>query len=109
MADPLVLARAIHLLATMLVTGTVFFDALAAQAAIAGRALARQQTWSRVLLASGLAAALLSGAGWFAVLAISLDASSFGDTAWTLATETQFGAVWMLRLALALLIATSIV
>jgi putative copper resistance protein D len=112
MADPLVLARAVHLLATMLVTGTVFFDAWVVAPAFAGEGsvLARVRRRSRALLASALVVALLSGAAWFVVLAASIsDASSFGETAWTLAAETQFGTAWMLRLALAVVIATSLV
>src|SRR5262249_40236114 len=63
----------------------------------------------RVLLAGGLALAVLSGVAWFALLAVSIsDTSSFGETAWTLATETQFGAAWMLRLAFAVVIAVSL-
>src|SRR5262245_34870924 len=111
MDDPLVLARAVHLLATMLVTGIVVFDALVAEPALVGegRALARMRGRSRVLLLGGLMVALLSGAAWFVVLAARIgDTSSLGETAATLAMQTQFGAAWTLRLALALMIAADL-
>src|ERR1043165_1800007 len=96
MADPLVLVRAVHLLATMLVVGTVFFDAVVLAPAFAGAAdvPARLHGRSHALLAGGLALAVLSGAAWFGVLAMRLrDTSPFGATAWTLAPATQFGTV----------------
>jgi putative copper resistance protein D len=111
MADPLVLVRAVHLLATMLVVGTVFFDAVVLAPAFAGAAdvPARLHGRSHALLAGGLALAVLSGAAWFGVLAMRLrDTSPFGATAWTLATETQFGTVWMLRFAFAAALATGL-
>jgi putative copper resistance protein D len=111
MVDPLVLARAVHLLATMLVAGTVFFDVVVLAPALAreGRICARLCKRSRVMIAGGLALAIVSGAAWFGVLAASLsETGSFRETAWTLAIETQFGIAWMLRLGLAVVIAASL-
>lgn len=111
MANSLLLARAVHLLATMLVVGTVFFDGVVLAPALAGRGSAFPQSCkcSRGFLASGLVLAILSGAAWFALVALDIGgASSFGDMAWTLATETQFGIAWMLRLVLAAVIVASV-
>jgi len=112
MADPLVLARAVHLLATMLVVGVAFFDAVVLAPALLGEqsAHARLRRRSCVMVVIALGLAIVSGAAWFALLAASIGdtASTFGETAWALATETQFGIAWMLRLVLAAVIAASL-
>jgi len=95
----------------MLVAGTVFFDAVVLAPALAGEgsAPARLRGRLRVMVASGLALAVVSGAAWFAVLAANLsDTASFSETAWMLALDTHFGMAWMLRLALAVAIAASL-
>src|SRR5882724_2780 len=105
MSDPLVLVRAVHLLATVLVAGAVFFRVFVAEPAIGGGSvtlLERLRARLGYLLVIGLAVAALSGAAWLGLLAARIgDTSSldaFGEAAWALLTQTQFGTVWQLRL-----------
>ena len=115
MSDPLVLVRAVHLLATILVAGAVFFRVFVAQPAL-GRAcatlLARVRARLACLLAINLAVAIVSGVAWLGLLAARIGETSlldaFGETTWTLLTQTQFGAVWQLRLAFALVLAAGL-
>src|SRR3984893_8243985 len=115
MSDPLVLVRAVHLLATILVAGAVFFRVFVAQPAL-GRAsaslLARVRARASCLLAINLAVAIVSGVAWLGLLAARIGDTSFldafGETTWTLLTQTQFGAVWQLRFVPALVLAASI-
>src|SRR5882724_1899773 len=112
MSDLLIFVRAVHLLATILVTGVVFFQSFVAAPALAGISpvlLARMRDRSRRLLALGLAIALMSGAAWLALLAARIGEAfpldALGETAWTVLTQTQFGTAWQLRLVLALMLA----
>jgi putative copper resistance protein D len=115
MNGPLALVRAVHLLATILILGAVFFRVFVAEPAL-GRAsaslLARLRARSSCLLAISLAVAAISGVAWLGLLAGRLGGTSlldaFGETAWILLTQTQFGAVWQLRFAFALILASSI-
>ena len=85
MSDPLIFVRAVHLFATMLATGVVFFQTFVAAPALAGISpvlLARMRDRSRRLLALGLAIALMSGAAWLALLAARIgDRSDCGPFA----------------------------
>jgi putative copper resistance protein D len=115
MSDPLVFVRAVHLLATILVAGAVFFRVFVAQPAL-GRAcatlVARVRARASCLLAINLAVAIVSGMAWLGLLAARIGETSFldafGETTWTLLTQTQFGAVWQLRLAFALVLAAGL-
>jgi putative copper resistance protein D len=64
------------------------------------------------LLAISLAVATISGVAWLGLLAARIGDTSFldafGETAWTLLTQTQFGTVWQLRLALAFVLAAGL-
>src|SRR6267154_2496267 len=105
-ADPLAWARAIHLLSSALVTGTLLFARLvaepafrrAAELASAPRGRFRSQSARLVLL--GLVLALASGAVWLVLLAQRIGGQSLteavGETVWPLLTETQFGTIWQL-------------
>jgi len=106
--DPIVLARTVHLAATVLAAGTVCFLTLVAQPAYAGSggpgadALRRG---GRIAVWSALVVAVLSGAAWLALLSADIYlAVCLHGGLWTVLTDTQFGAVWMARLALAVLL-----
>ena len=112
MVDPIVLARTVHLAATVLAAGTVCFLTLVAQPAYAGSggpgadALRRG---GRIAVWSALVVAVLSGAAWLALLSADIYgapilAVCLHGGLWTVLTDTQFGAVWMARLALAVLL-----
>ncbi|MEN3385130.1 MAG: copper resistance protein [Hyphomicrobiales bacterium] len=113
--DALALVRAVHLLATVLVSGAVFFRVFVAEPAL-GCASAtlpgRMRARLRDLLAINLAVATISGAAWLGLLAARIGDTSFldafGETAWTLLTQTQFGTVWQLRFALAFVLAAGL-
>jgi len=109
-ADPLILARAVHFAATVLAAGTVGFVALVAEPAAhaAGSTaiglLRRQLNW---MVWFALAIAVLSGAVWLVLLSSSILGSSIIDVclhggAWSVLTDTRFGLVWCARLAIAL-------
>jgi putative copper resistance protein D len=115
MSDPLVLVRAVHLLTTILVSGAVFFRVFVAEPAL-GRSsatlLARTRARLSRLLAINLAVAIVSGVAWLGLLAAGIGETSFLDafaeTAWALLTQTQFGTVWQVRSALALVLAAGL-
>jgi putative copper resistance protein D len=100
--DPLILARGIHIAATVLASGTVCFMALVADVP----ALRRRLNW---LVWSALAAAVLSGVGWLVLLASEIFGAPIVEVclhggAWSLLTDTRFGLIWSARLVLALLL-----
>ena len=103
MGEALILVRAAHLLATILVTGAVVFHVLVAEPAFRGTGdsvLARLRAALRRLVAVNLGIAVASGAAWLALLVASLgDASvaEFGERAWIFLTQTQFGITALLR------------
>jgi putative copper resistance protein D len=114
MSDVLILARAAHLLATLLLTGAVVFRVLVAEPALGGAdesLLARLRVVLRRLIAVNLGIAVVSGGAWLALLVASLGEASiaeFSERAWIFLTETQFGITALLRLALALLLAAAL-
>jgi putative copper resistance protein D len=111
--DPLILVRSLHMAATVLAAGTVCFAVLVAEPAAraAGAldtlgALRRRWTWT-VWIA--LAVAVLSGAAWLVLVAAEIFGVSIAEAclqggAWAVLTDTRFGQVWNVRLALALLL-----
>jgi copper resistance protein D len=108
--DPLILVRGVHFAATLLAAGTTGFIFLVAEPATskAGFATLHRQLTMWIWLA--LAAAVVSGAVWLVLLASDILGTSFSDVclhggAWPVLTETRFGLVWCIRLALALLLA----
>jgi putative copper resistance protein D len=112
MIDPLVFVRAVHLLATILLTGGVFFRAFVAEPALAAGALRRQfRSRLRWLVAISLGIAVVSGAAWLTLLVTSIGEPSlaeFGERSWLFLTQTQFGMTWLVRFALALLLTAGI-
>jgi putative copper resistance protein D len=114
MSDALILVRAVHLLATILLTGAVVFHVLVAEPALGGTGeslLARLRAAVWWLAAINLGIAVASGAAWLALLVASLGEASiaeFGERAWIFLTQTQFGITAQLRLAIALLLAAAL-
>jgi putative copper resistance protein D len=109
---PLVVIRAIHFAATAILTGTLIFRAVLAEAASASARPAaivvRTQTL-RVAWTS-LAISAASGMIWLLLVAVSMSGLSFGesmtsDVLSTVVNETQFGRVSEIRLVLAVIIA----
>jgi putative copper resistance protein D len=108
--DPLTLVRGVHFAATLLAagsTGFIFVVAEPVTSKVWFATLHRQLTlW--VWLA--LAAAVVSGAVWLVMLASDILGTSFADVClnggvWPVLTDTRFGLVWCIRLALPLLLA----
>ena len=111
MIEPIILARAIHFAATTLAAGTVCFTVLVAEPAfdratsLSGfRRRADFMTWG------ALAVAVFSGAAWLALLAADIYGASLlyvclHGGVQNVLMGTQFGVVWCLRLAVALLLA----
>ena len=112
MIDPLILFRAVHIAATALASGTVAFIVLVAEpaacAAIADfSALRRRLTWTIWI---ALAVAVLAEAGWLVLLSAEIYgapviAVCLHGGVWTVLTDTRFGLVCTVRLALAVLLA----
>ena len=113
--DPLILARGVHFACSLLAGGTVAFVVLVAEPAAGtttepSAALAALRRRLNELTWFALAGALLSGAVWLVLLAAGILGTTFIDAglnggAWTVLTETRFGAVWTLRAALVVLLA----
>ena len=111
-ADPLILVRAVHFAATVLASGTVAFMVLVAEPAApvkktAGFVALRRRLVMLIWIA--LAVAILSGAAWLVLLASDILGTPIADVclhgeAWPVITDTRFGVVWSVRLALALLL-----
>ncbi len=114
MSEPIILARAIHIAATVLAAGTVCFLVLVAEPALraAGDAahLSILRRRCNLIVWSALAVTALSGVGWLALLAADI----YGDSVvavclhgglWPVLTGTRFGTVWSVRLADAVMLA----
>jgi putative copper resistance protein D len=111
MVDLLVAARGVHFASTAAVTGVALFQYLIAEPAIrkGGAGSTRVQAYReklRAILLISLVLAVLSGAAWLVVLAMTIGGQGsiavvFNGTVWLLLTKTHFGYVWLARLALA--------
>ena len=104
MSDPLILIRAVHFAATLMLAGTLIFGAAVGGPALRGidggavRARLLQIAWL------SLAVALISGFGWLVVLASQMservpDQVLFDGTAWTVLLHTTFGHACLVRLS----------
>jgi putative copper resistance protein D len=109
--EPIILARAVHFAATTLAAGTVSFVMLVAEPAFGrARSLAVFRRQANLMCWAALAVALLSGAAWLALLTADIYGASLvyvclhGGIVDVL-MGTQFGIVWCLRLAIALVLA----
>ena len=114
----MVLVRAIHTGATVLVAGAFAFQFLILRHS-------REDVWSTSVRSEiggwlrfsarwGLAIVLLSWLLWLVLVAASMSASSFGqalriDVLSTVLTRTTFGQVWMLRFSLMVLLGLGLV
>ncbi|MGH6788361.1 MAG: copper homeostasis membrane protein CopD [Pseudolabrys sp.] len=120
MSEWLVVVRAVHFAATVLVAGTVFFRVLVAEPAfravhappvIAIGMLRRRWSWT-VWIALGVL--VLSAAAWLVLLTANIfgepiyDVCAHGDF-WAVLTSTRFGEVSFIRLALAVLLALALI
>jgi putative copper resistance protein D len=112
--DPLIWLRAIHLAATMMVTGGMLFHAFITGPAFRAANGTRVTVFVRARLATmawtGLVATVVSGAAWLVLQAERMSEQSLTEvlgqgTIWTVLSETDFGSAWMVRLVLAVLLA----
>jgi putative copper resistance protein D len=109
---PLVVVRAIHFAATGILTGTLIFRAVVAEAASASARPAAIAVCTQTLRVAwtSLAISAASGMIWLLLVAVSMSGLSFGesmtsDVLSTVVNETQFGRVSEIRLVLAVIIA----
>jgi putative copper resistance protein D len=107
--DALAIARGIHLAATIVAAGMIFFDLVIARPAVFGNPAAARNYANRLRAwiwpALGIAAA--SGLVWTLLVAMELSGSGavFADgTLAKLLTDTRFGHVWLLRFLLLLVV-----
>jgi copper resistance protein D len=117
--DPLTAVRAIHFASTVTVAGAALFAYCVAEPAFRAiadppsRLMRRFRAWLSVLLVAGLASAVISGAGWWLLLAGRIGDRPLSEaitdgTAWLVLTQTRFGIDWQLRLLLAGLLAACV-
>ena len=119
MGDPLPYLRAIHFAATIIAAGVVIFEIVVAAPAFAAAdgmldpGISRLRSrWSWLVWAS-LVVAAVSGAIWLVLLASDIYAAPIAEVwrdggVWTVASETSFGQVSLVRLAAAALLAASL-
>jgi putative copper resistance protein D len=119
LGDPLAYVRAAHFAATIVAAGVVIFEVTVAAPAFAAaggvleaevRRLRRRWAW---LVWASLAVAAVSGAIWLALLAVGIYDAPIADVwrdggVWTVASETRFGQISLVRLAAAALLAASL-
>jgi copper resistance protein D len=106
--DALVVSRALHFTATVLLVGVVFFRALIDGHEQQGLDAYRRQL--RLIFWLSLGLAFASGAAWLMAVGASIDDASWSQsladgTANTVLTDTQFGQAWLARLAAGVLLA----
>lgn len=111
----MIYVRAIHFAATMSVVGVVFFVVFVAEPAL--RQSGTAMTTSAAVRAKfqwiawlGLLATVLSGGAWLVLVAQSMSDRALADVfsediLWTVLSDTGFGRDWMVRFALACLLA----
>jgi len=114
--SPIVVVRAIYFAATATMTGAIVFRAVVAEPALRSQHKASTALNSQIrkLAWIGLAIGVISGAIWLMLFAESLSNEGFGETVMSGAlrdvlTLTQFGTVALVRLAVAILLAISLV
>jgi putative copper resistance protein D len=108
--DPLTLVRGVHFAATLLAAGTTGFIFFVAEPATSKTKFAKLYRQLTLWVWFALIVAVISGAVWLVLLASDILGTSFSDVclhggAWPVLTDTRFGLVWCIRLALALLLA----
>ena len=111
-ADPLALIRAAHFAATLLTSGTVFFAAFVIGSTRLPQNFPILRTHMNVLVWTGLALSVLTGAMWVIWLAANILGESLAEVwlhggAWSVLADTRFGWICCLRLVLAALLGLS--
>ncbi len=101
--DALIVTRFVHIAATLLAAGTVWFAVLAAPLPPALEKRLRLMAWGALVVT------VLSGAAWLVWLTADILGAPVSEVclnggAWTVLTDTRFGQVWMVRLAAALVL-----
>jgi putative copper resistance protein D len=116
--DPLMVMRAIHFAATVMVAGGLLFACRVAEPAFQtvadapARVVQSFRTRLSALLLVSLGIVVVSGAGWWLLLAGRIGDQPLSEaitdgTAWIVLTQTRFGFDWQLRLLLAVLLAAN--
>jgi copper resistance protein D len=112
----MVYVRAIHFAATILAAGMVIFQFFVAEPAfraVSGNLYSPieklRSRWAWMVCVS-LVVAVISAAIWLVLLAADICGAPVGEVwrnggVWTVATETRFGQIWSVRVALAVLLA----
>jgi putative copper resistance protein D len=110
--DWLIVARTIHFAATAVTTGTVIFRVVVAEPVLrlARPTAAMFEVRTRRVAGIGLFVSVVSGVAWILLQAPAMSGLSFAeamtsDVIGTVVTETQFGLVSEIRLALAVVLA----
>lgn len=112
MIEPIIVARAIHIAATLWAAGTTAFVVLVAEPSCAKqdrKRLAEFRSRSNVMIWTALAVAVASGFVWLALVAADISGGTVTSVSlhggfWPVLTGTRFGIVWLCRLVLALLL-----
>jgi len=119
LGDPLPYVRAVHFAATIVAAGALIFavivaaPAFALEAGIIDPAVKRWERCSTGLIWASLGVAALSGAMWLVLLAGEIYAEPIAEVwrdggIWTVATQTRFGEVSLIRLMAAALLAAAL-
>jgi len=115
--DPLIIVRAVHIAATAVTAGAIFFELVIASpmlfAGTGGGSADGYVDGLKRLVWANLAIALASGLGWALLIAARIDGASIvqalGDgTFLIMLNETRFGHVWAIRVGVAGLIAAAL-
>jgi putative copper resistance protein D len=113
---PLVATRAVHFAATAVTAGNIIFRTVVAMPVLRAQPTAAVAFRDHALAVSwlGLVAAMISGAIWLLLQAalmsdLPLGDALTGDVLWSVATDTQFGQVTILRAGIAMGLAACLV
>jgi putative copper resistance protein D len=111
---PLVIVRAVHFAATLLLTGALTFHCFVAAPVFRAKLGPALEACLRIsldrMIWAALATVLVSGAAWLVLLAAEIGGVPVADALlqdlpWTVLTQTTFGDAWTLRLEMAVLLA----
>ncbi len=110
-SGPLVVIRAIHFSATAILVGSLIFRAVVAKPALrSDQAIAKLFRAQALVVAwIGLSITIASGVIWFLLQAVTMSGRPFGeamtsDVLLTVLNQTQFGLVFEIRIALAIIL-----
>jgi putative copper resistance protein D len=114
----LIAVRATHFASSIVLAGTLVFDACIAGPALrrarAHRSFDAWRRWGLLVARISLGVAVLSGGGWLLITAADIGSRTLvdifsGDLVWRVLTQTRFGADWNARLVMALLLAGGLI